>query len=174
MTQVVLFGLAVMWAVLLVPGWVRGFRERSGRQTTIDTFHHQLDLMGRGAPGRGLAKPPGARLRVSDRFSNHKRPGSTVPQDAKDASVRRRDILVLLSVVVVVTLVGWIVSGLASVGIAHLVADVLLATYVYLLVLRRRAEAERMAKVHYLPRTTAEGAEAATSEASKQFRRPAN
>ncbi|MDG2111861.1 MAG: hypothetical protein P8N02_04520 [Actinomycetota bacterium] len=173
MTQVVLLGLTVMWAVLLVPGWVRGFRERSGRQTTIDTFHHQLGLMGRGAPGRGLAKPPGARLRVSERFINHKRPRSTVPQDAKDASLRRRDILVLLSVVAVVTLVGWLVSGLTQVGIAHAIADVLLGTYVYLLVLRRRAEAERMAKVHYLPRTADGGTEAAP-EASKLFRRPAN
>ena len=56
-----------MWAVLLVPGWVRAWRERSGRPTTIDTFHHQLDVLGRDAPSRSDDSPPGARLRVGDR-----------------------------------------------------------------------------------------------------------
>ncbi len=169
MTQVVLIGLAAVWAVLLVPGWVRAFRERSGRQTTIDTFHHQLHLMGRSAPRRVLSDPPGARLRVSDRFSNHRRPRSTIPHGAQDAAVRRRDITVLLAGVAGVTLVGWLVSGLVSVLIAHLVADLMLGGYVYLLVQRRRAELERMAKVHYLPRQVGNG-----SEAPRLRRRPAN
>ena len=169
MTQVVLLGLVVMWAVLLVPGWIRSYRERSGRQTTIDTFHQQLDVMGRSAPHSRVATPPGSRLRVSDRFSNHKRPRSTIPHGADDAAIRRRDILVLLGVVAVVTLVGWFISGLPAVGIAHLVADALLGGYCYLLVLRRRHEAERMAKVHYLPRGAV-----APQEPSRLRRRPAN
>jgi len=167
-TPVVLLGLAVMWAVLLVPGWVRAWRERSGRQTTIDTFHHQLDVLGRHAPRRSVDNPPGARLRVSDRFSNHQRPRTTVPQDAGEAAVRRRDIIVLLSIVAVVTLVGWLVSGIATVGIVHIAVDVVLGLYAYVLVLRRRAEAERLAKVHYLPRNVAQ------AETPRQRRRRAN
>lgn len=169
MTVVVLVALGIMWAILLVPGWVRSFRERGGREASIDQFHHQLDVMSSGAPRGRTVTPPGARLKVSERFSNHQRPRTTVPQDSREASVRRRDILVLLSIVSGVTLVGWFVSGLAAVGVAHLVADLLLAGYVYLIVQRRRDEAERMAKVHYLPR----GGETKV-EPSRLRRRPAN
>lgn len=169
MTVVVLLALAAMWAILLVPGWIRTMRERSGRQTSIDAFHQQLDVMGRYAPKQDLASPPGARLRVKERFSNHERPRSTVPQDSGEAAVRRRDIVVLLAIVAVVTLVGWFVSGLPAVGIAHVVADLLLGGYLYLIVLRRRVEAERMAKIHYLPRTGA-----VTPEPTRLRRRPAN
>jgi len=167
-TPVVLIGLGVMWAVLLVPGWVRAWRERSGRPTTIDTFHHQLDVLGRDAPSRSVDSPPGARLRVTDRFSNHQRPRSTVPQDAGEAATRRRDIIVLLSIVAVISLVGWLVSGIATVGIVHIGVDAVLGLYAYVVVLRRRAGAEGMAKVHYLPRNVAE------AESPRQRRRRAN
>ena len=170
MTLVVFIGLAVVWAVVLVPGWVSAFRERSGRQTTMDAFSQQLDALGRGAPKRSVATPPGSRLRTTTRFSDHRRPRSTVPQTSRDAAVRRRDILVLLSVCAVVTLIGWLVSGLVAVAVAHLAFDAALGGYAYLLVQRRKAEAARMGKVHYLPRQPSEAA----VETHKLSRRPAN
>ncbi|MGY9074447.1 MAG: hypothetical protein ACKVHU_16045 [Acidimicrobiales bacterium] len=167
MTQAVLIGLAVLWTVVLVPGWVQSVRERSGRKTTIDSFSQQLSAMqgmGYEAPA---GRPPGSRLNPALQFSGHRRPRSSVPQSAKDASQRRRDILGLLVLCLMATLAGWFVSHQTAVLITHLVFDVALVGFVLLVLQRRQLEAERMAKVHYLHA-------AADSEIAGIARRSAN
>lgn len=147
MTAVVLIGLAAVWAVVLIPGWVRALRERTGRRTTIDAFSDQLNVLGNGPAFDGTT-PPGSRLRPLERRG--RRPRSTIPMSAEDARQRRRDVIVILVAGAVVSLVGFIASGIVVVLIAHLMIDAALAGFVTLVVQRRKMEAERMAKVHYL------------------------
>jgi hypothetical protein len=150
MTQAVLIGIAVMWTVVLVPGWVQSIRERGGRGTTMDSFSQQLNAMqamGHRAPA---GRPPGSRLVPALQFSSHRRPRSSIPQSAKDATQRRRDILGLLILCAVTSLAGWFVSTQAAVLIAHVIFDAALLGYLFLLLQRRQIEAERTAKVHYL------------------------
>ena len=120
--------------------------------------------MGYEAPA---GRPPGSRLNPALQFSGHRRPRSSVPQSAKDASQRRRDILGLLVLCLMATLAGWFVSHQTAVLITHLVFDVALVGFVLLVLQRRQLEAERMAKVHYLHA-------AADSEIAGIARRSAN
>lgn len=167
-TVVVLLGLAVMWASLLVPGWIRASRERSGRQNSMDAFHQQLSVFERWSPSRPAAGPPGARLRSSDRFSDHGPSNRAVPSSATAAAQRRRDFVVLLAVAAAGSLVGGLVSGSVLVLTAHLGIDLLLVVYCRLIIRRRRIEAGRLAEVHLLPGLTGE-----QTDPSALRRRPA-
>ena len=168
MTVLVLSGLAIMWAALLVPGWLRAMRERSGRQSTMDAFHQQLSVFERWSPSAPAVGPPGARLHSTDRFSNHRPPGRAVPTSVAAASQRRRDLVVLLSVAAGGSLLGGLVSGSMVVLTTHLGFDVLLLAYCRMIVRRRRSEASRMAGVHFLPGLADE-----SGETPSLHRRPA-
>ena len=84
-----------------------------------------------------------------------------MPNNSREAAVRRRDILRLLVLGSGITLVGWAVGGLAAVGVTHVVFDVTLFSYVVLLNQRRKKEMERLAQIHYLQPQIAVAAELA-------------
>jgi hypothetical protein len=73
-----------------------------------------------------------------------------VPNNSREAAVRRRDILRLLVVGSALTLFAWIVGGVAVVGVMQVVFDIALITYLALLNQRRKKEIERLAQIHYL------------------------
>jgi len=127
---VVLLILAGLWAVVLVPPLLRARTERSG--DSIGDFNYRLDVLSRtnGAP----ATRTGRRLPA---------PGS--------AAKRRRDVLRVLIGSVTLTLMLAFVSGAAALWALHVVADVLLGSYLLLWAWVRSAQAERE-RVEYLPR----------------------
>ena len=150
MTEIVLLVLAGVWAVVLVPGWVRAFLHRGGRRTPMAAWHQQLDTLSHASPATGLPAPFGAKVATVDRRGVYRRPRSSVPNNSREAAVRRRDVLRLLILGSGITLVGWVVGGLAAVGVTHLVFDGALVGYIVLLNQRRKKEMQRLAEIHYL------------------------
>ena len=149
MTEIVLLVLAIVWAVVLVPGWIRNFLERGGRRTPMMAWQRQLDTLSRTTPAAGLPAPFGARVLSVDRRGVYQRPRSSVPNNSREAAVRRRDILRLLVLGSAMSLFGWIVGGLTAVGVVHIVLDAALISYLALLNQRRKKEIRRLAQIHY-------------------------
>ncbi len=152
--MVVLLILAGVWAVVLVPPYLRSRSE--GRPAhSISSFRQHLSTLERAAPGARGGTPmtpmgPGpmaVRPRPAAPLAG--RSGATVPVGRAEVRKRRRDILFTLAGAALITFV----LALALGGVAilfHLAADALLGGYVYLLVQLRRAATERQAKVRYL------------------------
>jgi len=149
-TEIVLLVLAFVWAIVLVPGLIRNFLNRGTRRTPMAAWQRQLNTLSQTAPAAGLPAPFGARVATVDSRGVYQRPRSSVPNNSREAAVRRRDILRLLVLGAALTLFGWIAGGLTVVGIIHLVFDVSLFTYLALLNQRRKREIQRLADVHYL------------------------
>ncbi|MDP6901112.1 MAG: hypothetical protein QGF99_03895 [Acidimicrobiales bacterium] len=150
MTEIVLLALALVWALVLVPGWVRAFLYRGGRRTPMVAWQRQLNTLSDSSPAAGMPAPFGARVATVDRRGVYRRPRSSVPNNSREAAVRRRDVLRLLAMGSGMTLFGWIAGGWASVGATHFVFVVALIAYVALLNQRRKKEMERLAQIHYL------------------------
>ena len=150
MTEIVLLVLAIVWAIVLVPGLIRNFLDRGGRRTPMVAWKRQLDTLSHATPAAGLPAPFGARVSTVDRRGVYRRPRSSVPNNSREAAVRRRDILRLLVLGSALTLFGWIVGGLAVVGVMQVIFDIALITYLALLNQRRKKEIERLAQIHYL------------------------
>ena len=150
MTEIVIIVLAFVWALVLVPGWVRTFLDRGGRRTPMVAWQRQLSTVAHSSPAAGMPAPFGARVATVDRRGVYRRPSSSVPNNSRAAAVRRRDVLRLLALGSALTLFGWIVGGLAIVGATHIVFDAALIIYLALLNQRRKKEIERLAQVHYL------------------------
>jgi hypothetical protein len=140
---VVLVVLAVVWAVVLIPPWLRNRAEgRPG--DSIGAFHRQLTTLERTGPetapprnspeSRSLpvARPPSARARVRR---------------------RRRGVMLVLAAAMLSTLMLSFVPGLRPVLVAHAVVDVLFVVYVALLIRLRGLTAEREMKLRFLPET---------------------
>jgi hypothetical protein len=149
-TPLIVVILAVMWTAVLVPPLLRSRSEGRPSNSIVD-FRRQLTTLQRSAP-MGLSKMPG---RVGARPAGlYRTPTSTaraVPQVSLSGSYgtrsamrrRRQNVLFTLGSIVVL-------SGLLGFGmhyplmvVVNLVADVLLAGYLYLLVQLRRVEEER-------------------------------
>jgi hypothetical protein len=137
----VLLILAVLWAAVLVPPVLRSRTEsrRGGigdLQSGLGALNRRrpsarsMGARGGRAPLRSVPSPQAARSRASGRSA---RPSGPMTPAQK----RRRDVVVILAAVVVVSL-GLAVLFNPMLWIAQGVADVLLAVYLYLLVLRRR------------------------------------
>ena len=67
------------------------------------------------------------------------------------AQRRRRDVLLVLTVAVVLTLGLAALTGLRAVWVAQFLVDALLVTYVVAIARMRSVSSERRAKVSYLP-----------------------
>ena len=157
MTYLALVGLAVMWAAVLLPSRISDVRRSGGRgRNSIDTFQHQLHLLGRGAtttPATHLtvhgSNPPGSARRAT---------GTTAPDPATAlaprtavAARRRRDVLIGLGVVASITLVAWVATQSPMLLVLHLLADAALVGYVLMLARVSRVRREHAHKVRYLP-----------------------
>jgi hypothetical protein len=144
MTILVLFVLAVVWAVYLV-SWIRS-RTEHHRVNSISSFSNHLSILERAAPGSAIPVVPvasgSAPLRGSEYFAPH-RPKLS-PQKK-----RRRDILFGLAGATGVTLLGAFAFG----GLMILLFVLSLAAfagYVVLLANAQKQKLEREAKVRYM------------------------
>jgi Flp pilus assembly protein TadB len=142
-TFVVLFILAVAWAVYLV-NWARS-RSEHRSVDSISRFSQHLSVLERTSPGRtgnpSLARPAFAPMHA-------RRTGMT----RRQARERRKNVLLALGAAVMVTLAGAVALG-GPMLYLNLMVDVLLVAYIGLLVHTRRMAEERQAKVRYLPQT---------------------
>jgi hypothetical protein len=156
-TLLLLVILVAMWVAVLLPPYLRNRSSRSS--TSLASFRRLVTTLERTGPDAG----PGWRGTLPPRFGGV----SPIPMDRvaamrpigrAEVRRRRRDILFTLAGAALITLVLAVLLG----GIAiwcNLLADVLLATYVVLLVQVRRMAVERQTKVRYLaPRTAPEPA----------------
>jgi hypothetical protein len=159
-TIVVLLILAIVWAVVLVPPWLRN-RSESRPSDSISSFRRQLSVLERTTPGAipgatPLRRPPPAPVAPPAPYVH---PAIARRQRAiaakRLARKRRRDIFTGLLVLMVATLGLSFVPSLQVLRTVHLVLDVLFVAYVALLVRVQRVAAEREMKVHYLPGSVA-------------------
>lgn len=169
----VLVILAVVWAIVLIPPMIRAKAE--GRPSdSITNFRQQLNVLRRTGPSVGSIggqRGPSAGtspLATVSRIDVHGprgslRPGGTLPYMPRNSLVsasaasrqraqrRRRDILVILLVLSAGTLGLGLIPSLRTALLINVVIDVLLFSYVGLLIRQRNATAERDMKVRFLP-----------------------
>jgi len=136
--------LAVVWAAVLVPPFVRS--RRDGRPgSSVTSFRAQLSTLERATPGSSL-RP----------VTEQHRPSSVVAGlGSIDARRRRRDVLVgLLGATGLMFVLAFAVGGLFT--LLFLVSAAALGAYVYALRQRHLRAMERVSKVRVLaPRTAA-------------------
>ncbi len=140
----VLIFLAVVWAVVLVPPYLR-HRGEARPGSSVSSFRQGLDVLGRSAPPTVSRSANLAPIRSAAAPL-----GPGVPRGRAAVRKRRRDVLVALAGLACLTLLlALVVGGLAI--LVHLVVDVALVGYVYLLVQLRKLSTEAAQKVRYLP-----------------------
>lgn len=137
----VLILLAIAWAIVLVPPFVRS-RSEGRPGSSVISFRQGLDVLGRAAPGPSLPSFRGGRDVLPGT-------GSGTPRGRALARKRRRDVLFALGGAAAFTFLLAVAFGGTMVAL-HLLVDAALAGYVYLLVQMRKAAAERAHKVRYL------------------------
>jgi len=144
MTILVLFVLAVVWAVYLV-SWIRS-RTEHRRVNSISSFSNHLSILERATPGSTSPVVPVAQgsapLRGSEYFAPH-RPKLS-PQKK-----RRRDILFGLAGATGVTLLGAFAFGGLMI-LLFLLSLGAFCGYVVLLANAQKQKLEREAKVRYM------------------------
>ncbi|CAN5817457.1 hypothetical protein BH24ACT3_BH24ACT3_18170 [soil metagenome] len=142
-----LFIIVLLWAVALVPPWLRSRRE--GRPSdSIVSFRQQLSVLERTTPGNHGAVTHLAPYRAA---GAPRSPGAhAVAKNRRMARKRRRDVLFTLVAAAGITLVLAVVLG-GAVVLLHLLVDALLAGYVTLLLRMQQQVVERDQKVRYLP-----------------------
>ena len=149
--------LAVVWAVVLVPPWLRS-RADARPADSISAFRHRLTVLERTGPV-GTRRVP----MLSHRPDVHgfvpiaRRPGPrATAMSAMSARARtqrrRRDIFVGMLAAMVTSLVLGFIPALRILWVVHLLVDAMFVSYVALLVHVRNQAAEREMKVRFLPK----------------------
>ena len=148
--------LAVVWAVVLVPPWLRS-RADARPADSISAFRHRLTVLERTGPV-GTRRVPmlGHRPETNGYVPIARNPGPRNTQlTAMSARARtqrrRRDIFVGMLAAMVTSLVLGFVPSLRILWVVHLLVDAMFVTYVALLVQMRNKAAERDMKVRFLP-----------------------
>ena len=147
----VLILLAIVWAIVLVPPLVRNRADlRPG--SSVSSFRQDLAVIGRttptssfrpsSLPGVGHAIPSGPSARAAA-------PLAGTPSGRAAARKRRRDVLFALGGVAGFTFLLALAFG-GPLLLLHLLVDVALAGYLYLLVQMRKMAEEQAVKVRYL------------------------
>lgn len=140
-TTLVFLGLAVVWAIVLLPELARKVAG-SRHSDTIRSFNQQLSVLDRSG-GRGHA-----RSNVIDLRARHedRRPTTAVARPVPmSVRKRRQEVLTALGAAAVLTLVCTVAfGGMFFLGL-HLLADALLVTYVVLLAQANQAASARVA-----------------------------
>ena len=140
----VLILLAVVWAVVLVPPYLR-HRNESRPGSSVHSFRQGLDVLGRSAPP---SIAPGASFAPVRHPAAPPLPGAPVGRAA--VRKRRRDVLLgLLGLAGFTLLLAFAFGG--TFVLLHLLVDVALGGYLYLLVQLRKLATEASHKVRYLP-----------------------
>jgi hypothetical protein len=146
-TFVVLFLLAVIWAIYLA-SWLKSRGEHRS-VNSISSFNKHLSVLERTSPARqGVSTGPSRpQSSAAVGYGLVRRPAVMTRNEARR---RRRDVLFALGGAVLVTLMLTVVVGGSFVWL-QLLADVLFAGYVVLLLHTQRLAVERRNKVRYLP-----------------------
>jgi len=153
---VLLLILAVVWAVVLVPPWLRS-RADARPADSISAFRHRLHVLERTGPvGTRRVPMVASRPDVAGFVPVARRPGPrTSAMSAMSSRARtqrrRRDIFVGMLAAMVTSLVLGFVPSLRILWVVHLLVDAMFVTYVSLLVHMRNQAAERDMKVRFLP-----------------------
>ena len=144
-TLVTILILAALWLAVLAPRWLRGLSRYQGEQKygplSSGSSRHRNVVPLTGVAQ--LAPPPRPGLVP---------PGFGVDREAlmrlqrEQARLRRRNILIGLVFLAIVTLVGAVTAGGVMIGV-HVLVDILLVAYVGALAQRQRRVLERHAKV---------------------------
>lgn len=126
-TALVFLGLAVVWAIVLLPEIIRKVAG-SRHSDTIRSFNQQLSVLDRSG-GRSASSP-----NVIDLRTRNTTPASAPAAAVVPASVRKRrqDVIMVLGSAAVLTLLCTVAFGGVFL-VLHLIADVLLVTYLVLL-----------------------------------------
>ena len=150
-TLLTLVILAVLWVAVLLPGYLRNRTTR--HSDSVVSFRRLVTTLERTGPDGGLRWRGSLPPRIGGISPIPvQRPAASpmMPTGRGMVRRRRRDILLTLLGAAVITLVLAVLLGGPAIWF-HLLADAMVATYVGLLVQVRRSEAERSAKVRYLP-----------------------
>lgn len=127
-TTLVFLGLAVVWAIVLLPEVVRKVAG-SRHSDTIRSFNQQLSVLDRsGARNGGRSNVIDLRTRADAPAARSAAPAPVPPAVRK----RRQEVLTVLGSAAVLTLLCTVAFGGAFL-LLHLVADALLIAYVVLL-----------------------------------------
>ncbi|MDQ1422825.1 MAG: hypothetical protein QOD72_323 [Acidimicrobiaceae bacterium] len=162
MTPLILLLIGVMWAVVLLPPLLRS-RSDGRPSTSIVGFQRQLSSLQRTRPGAahapyalnrpmvGARRPVGAVTRPTTRagMAPVYRPAYRPLSRRELAKRRRQHVFVLLGAAAAATLVGYLATGNSRLFAFHMVADLILAGYVYLLVQIRRMGELRSARADW-------------------------
>jgi hypothetical protein len=148
-TLFVLVILALMWAAVLIPPYLRNRTSRSS--SSLVSFRRLVTTLERTGPDprlswRGTLPPRLGGVSPIPVVQS----SAIMPTGRSEARRRRRDVLFTLVGAAIITLVLAVLLGGVAIWF-HLLADVLVAAYLVLLVQIRRTAAERQAKVRYLP-----------------------
>jgi hypothetical protein len=139
-STLVLVGLAVVWAVVLLPElWKRWNQSRGD---SIRSFSTQLASLQRRDERAPVVRSNVIDLRGSQSTAAP-RPAAVSPAVRK----RRQEVLTSLGAAAVLTLLATVAFGGTFFLLLHLVADALLVGYVYLLVQSNKAPATRTTAV---------------------------
>jgi hypothetical protein len=143
----VLFILAVLWAVVLVPPLLRSRSQRSA--DSIVDFNYKLDVLGRTNGNVDEADADPGILR--SRMEPNPLPSALRASAAQRSALRRRDLLRILTMSVAVTLLLAAVTQAGAAWALQILVDVVAATYLALWAWLRTLQVERAEKVRYMP-----------------------
>jgi hypothetical protein len=166
LTIVVLLILAVVWAAVLVPPWLRN-RADARPADSITAFRHRLNVLERtgppGSPRVGFVSSfrPATGPAVGGAAAYRPRPVQSqyAGYSAKARTQRRRrDIFIGMLAAMGASLLLGFIPALRILWVVHLLVDGLFVSYVALLVHMRNQAAEKEMKVRFLPGRPAEAA----------------
>ena len=145
MAILVLVILAVLWAVVLVPPLLRS-RSEARRSDSVGDFSYRL----------GVLSKTGGHMRMAPRSSPEDPSGSRAAIGGATGGMtraqrRRRDVLLVLTFVAVLSVGLAAGTGSTMIWAVQLLADALLVVYVLAIVRMRSLSTDRRAKVAYLP-----------------------
>jgi hypothetical protein len=145
LTIVVILILGLAWIAFLGPTILRA-RNRQGRSDSVGDFHHRLTLLGR------------TNGRHRDRNPHGSRTSSQRPMFAPNGAARpmthvqrrRRDVLLVLVVLAVITLVAAVLLRSVPIILLNVVVDVVLVAYLFMLVQAGHRAREQRVKVRFV------------------------
>jgi hypothetical protein len=151
----VLFILAVLWAVVLLPPLLRS-RSQHTADSIVD-FNYKLDVLGRtngNLDDAGVVDPgvpsadPGI---LGARMQPNPLPTALRASAAQRSALRRRDMLRAFTMSVAATLLLAAVTHAAAAWALQILVDVIVASYLALWAWLRTLQVERTEKVRYMP-----------------------
>jgi hypothetical protein len=142
-TIAVILILGLIWAAVLIPPILRA-RSQQPRNDSVGDFHYRLSLLGH-TNGTHRKRPD--RVSTSRPAFAPARPG---PAKQSQTQKRRQEVLFILTGIAAGTLVLALLSRMPVVFVVHLLADALLAGYLYLLIQSKQRASEQQSKVRFL------------------------